>query len=139
MTEPSSPALIAILACRPAECLAHDVDAGLLIVVGNTQLLQHFASAEQRHPATRQDAFLDRSAGCMHRVVDAILALLHLGLCRTTDADHRHAASKLGQTLLQLAPLTIVVFSFSIITFLARPSMLTVTLSSLMPRSSEIA
>src|SRR6516162_1783603 len=37
------------------------------------------------------------------------------------------------------APLTIVVFSFSIITFLARPSMLTVTLSSLMPRSSEIA
>src|SRR5690242_5040784 len=36
-------------------------------------------------------------------------------------------------------PLTMVVFSFSIVTFLARPSMASVTLSSLMPRSSEIA
>ena len=35
------------------------------------------------------------------------------------------------------APLTIVVFSFSIITFLARPSMSSVTFSSLMPRSSR--
>ena len=35
------------------------------------------------------------------------------------------------------APLTIVVFSFSIITFLARPSVLTVTFSSLIPRSAE--
>src|SRR5262249_54657544 len=37
------------------------------------------------------------------------------------------------------APLTIVVFSLSIITFLARPSMERLTFSSLMPRSSEIA
>ena len=37
------------------------------------------------------------------------------------------------------APSTIVVFSFSIITFLARPSILSVTFSSLMPRSSLIA
>src|SRR6266700_2465396 len=37
------------------------------------------------------------------------------------------------------APLTTVVFSFSIITFLARPSMFSVTFSSLMPRSSEMA
>src|SRR6516165_1859520 len=37
------------------------------------------------------------------------------------------------------APLTMVVFSLSIITLLARPSMLSVTFSSLMPRSSEIA
>src|SRR5215468_8361474 len=35
------------------------------------------------------------------------------------------------------APLTIVVLSLSIITFLARPSILTVTFSSLMPRSAE--
>src|SRR4029450_7881050 len=34
-------------------------------------------------------------------------------------------------------PLTIVVFSLSIITFLARPSMLIVTFSSLIPRSAE--
>ena len=37
------------------------------------------------------------------------------------------------------APSTIVVFSFSMITFLARPSMSIVTFSSLMPRSSEIS
>ena len=38
----------------------------------------------------------------MHRVIDAILALLHLGLGRATDADHRNAAGELGQPLLQL-------------------------------------
>jgi hypothetical protein len=37
------------------------------------------------------------------------------------------------------APLTIVVFSLSITTLRARPSMLTVTLSSFMPSSSEIS
>ena len=37
------------------------------------------------------------------------------------------------------APPTIVVFSFSITTFLARPSIAGVTVSSLMPRSSEIS
>src|SRR6476646_2718983 len=36
-------------------------------------------------------------------------------------------------------PLTIVVFSLSIITFLVRPSMAIVTFSILMPRSCEIA
>ncbi len=37
------------------------------------------------------------------------------------------------------APSTIVVFSFSITTFLARPSIATVTFSSLMPRSSAMS
>ena len=37
------------------------------------------------------------------------------------------------------APSMIVVFSFSITTFLARPSICSVTFSSLIPRSSEIA
>jgi hypothetical protein len=40
MMDPSSPALIVDLACRPAEGLAHDLDARLLVVVLNTQLLQ---------------------------------------------------------------------------------------------------
>jgi hypothetical protein len=38
----------------------------------------------------------------MHRVIHAILALLHLDLGRAADADHRDAARELGQTLLQL-------------------------------------
>jgi hypothetical protein len=37
------------------------------------------------------------------------------------------------------APSTMVVFSFSMITFLARPSICRFTFSSLMPRSSEIS
>src|SRR6185503_12900592 len=37
------------------------------------------------------------------------------------------------------APSTMVVFSFSMMTFLARPSILSVTFSRLMPRSSEMS
>ena len=102
MTEPSSPALIAIWRAGQLERLAHDLDAGLLVVVLRAQLLQHLGGAQQRDAAARQDAFLDRGAGRMHRVVDAILALLHLDLGRAADADHRNAAGELGQPLLQL-------------------------------------
>src|SRR5690606_25602866 len=52
--------------------------------------------------AARHDAFLDRGAGGVERVIDAILALLHLDLGRATDADDGDAARELGQTLLEL-------------------------------------
>ena len=64
--------------------------------------LERLGRAQQRDAAARQDAFLDRGAGRMHRVIDAILALLHLDLGGAADADHRNAARELGQTLLQL-------------------------------------
>src|SRR5258708_36262052 len=64
-------------------------------------------SAQQGDAAARHDAFLDRCAGRMHRVINAVLALSHLDLGRATDTDHRDAARELGQTLLQL--LTVVV------------------------------
>src|SRR5712675_1181917 len=38
----------------------------------------------------------------MHRVINAVLALLHFDLGRAANADHRDAAGELGQTLLQL-------------------------------------
>ena len=38
----------------------------------------------------------------MHRIVDAILALLHLDLGGAADADHRDAAGELREALLQL-------------------------------------
>src|SRR5437899_369952 len=57
--------------------------------------------------ATRHDAFLNCRTGRMHRVINAILALLDLDFGCTADADHRDAARELGQTLLQL--LTVVV------------------------------
>src|SRR5262249_16322275 len=58
--------------------------------------------AQQRDAAARHDAFLDRGAGGVERVLDAVLLLLDLDLGRTADADHRDAARELGETLLQL-------------------------------------
>ncbi len=65
-------------------------------------LLERPARVEQRHAAAGDDAFLDRGLGRVHRVVDAVLALLHLDLGRAADADHRDAAGQLRQPLLQL-------------------------------------
>ena len=65
-------------------------------------LLDRLLGAEQRDAAARNDAFLDRRAGGVEGVVDAVLLLLHLDLGRAADADHRDAAGELGQPLLQL-------------------------------------
>jgi hypothetical protein len=46
--------------------------------------------------------FLDRGAGRIERVLDAVLLLLHLDLGRAADLDHRDAARELGEPLLQL-------------------------------------
>src|SRR6478672_8177622 len=90
------------LASRPGQRLAHDLDAGLLVVVLGANALELLGSTEQGDAAARHDAFLDSRAGRMHRVINAILALLDLDLGRAADADHRDAAGELGQTLLQL-------------------------------------
>ena len=58
--------------------------------------------AQERHAAARHDAFLDRGAGGVERVLDAVLLLLDLDLGGAADADHRDAAGELGQPLLQL-------------------------------------
>ena len=111
-------------------------------------LSRAFWRAQQGHAAAGDDAFLDGRLGRVHGVLDAGLLLLHLGLGRRADLDHRHAADQLGQPLLQLlavvvdvvssiwlriwftrpamslalpAPSTIVVLSLSMTIFLARP------------------
>src|SRR4029077_15087503 len=92
---------------RPLDRLADDLDADLLVRVGRGQLVERLDRIEQRSPAAGDDALLDRSAGRMHRVVDAILALLPLDLGRAADPDDRYAAGELGQTLLQLLAVVI--------------------------------
>src|SRR6478735_4623004 len=87
--------------------LADNFDAGLLVVVLGAKSLEMLGGAQQGDAAARHDAFLNRRTGRMHRVIHAILALLHLDFGRAADADHRDAARELGQTLLQL--LTVVV------------------------------
>src|SRR5216684_3747874 len=104
----------AVLACVdrdlagwPGKRLADDLDAGLLVVVRGLDALELLGSTEQGDAAARYDAFINRRTGRMHRVINAVLALLHFDLGRAADADHRDAACELGQTLLQL--LTVVV------------------------------
>ena len=119
------------------------------------------ARAQQRHTAAGDDAFLDRRAGRVQRVLDAGLLLLHLDLGRGADLDHRHAAGQLRQPLLQLllvvvatscprsacgcsstrasiaafspAPSMIVVSSLSTSTFFARPRSSSVDVLELEP------
>ena len=71
------------------------------------QLGDRGLGAQKRDAAAGDDAFLDRRAGGVEGVVDAVLLLLDLDLGRAADADDRHAAGELGETLLQL--LTVVV------------------------------
>src|SRR3954452_13076868 len=95
------------LAGRRGQRLAHDLDAGLLVVVLGLDALQLLGGAQQGDAAARHDAFFNRRTGRMHRVINAVLALLDFDFGRAADADHRDAACELGQTLLQL--LTVVV------------------------------
>src|SRR5882672_4540989 len=95
------------LARRPGERLADDLDAGLLVVVRCLDALELLGGTEQGDAAARHDAFFNRRTGRMHRVINAILALLDFDFGRAADADHRDAACELGQTLLKL--LTVVV------------------------------
>jgi hypothetical protein len=44
----------------------------------------------------------DRGAGRVERVLNAIFLFLHLDLGGASDADHRYAAGKFRQPLLQL-------------------------------------
>ena len=64
-------------------------------------------AAQVRDAAARHDALLDRRTGRVQRVLDAGLLLLHLGLGRRTDVDHRDTARELGQTLLQLLAIVV--------------------------------
>src|SRR5205823_6487187 len=66
-----------------------------------------FRGTQQGDAAARHDAFFHGRTGRLHRVINAILALLDFDFSRAADADHRDAARELGQTLLQL--LTVVV------------------------------
>jgi hypothetical protein len=45
------------LACRPGERLANHFDTVLLILIVGSDFLEHFAGAQERDAAARQDAF----------------------------------------------------------------------------------
>src|SRR3974377_929844 len=74
------------------QCLANDLDAVPLVLVLGLEAPEALDRTQQGDTAARQDALLDRGAGCVHRVIDAILPLLHFGLGRPAAADHPNAA-----------------------------------------------
>ena len=73
-----------------------------LVLVLGLEFVQGPAGIKQSHPTARHNPLLDRGAGRVHGVLDPVLALLHLDLGRTADADDGDAAGKLRQPLLQL-------------------------------------
>ena len=101
------PAFSAIWRSGCSDRLQHDIDAGLHIGIVVAQLADSFLGAQQRHAAARHDAFLDRRAGGVERVLNAVLLLLDLDLGGAADADYRNAAGELGQPLLQLFAIVI--------------------------------
>jgi cold shock CspA family protein len=79
-----------------------DLDADPLVVVLGSELFECLACVEQSDAAARHDALLDRGAGRVHGVLDAVLALLHLELGRPAHANDGDPAGELGEALLQL-------------------------------------
>jgi len=65
------------------------------------------APAQKRHATARTIAFFDRRLRGVHRILDASLLLLHLGLGGRADLDDRHAAHELRQPLLELLAVVI--------------------------------
>src|SRR5271157_4301961 len=80
---------------------AHDVAADPLVAF-QLQGFNGLTAAHQRHTASGDDAFLHRSAGGVHRILDPGLLLLHFGFGRSANLDYGNAAHQLRQPLLQL-------------------------------------
>src|ERR1700730_5858418 len=90
------------LLCRRLQCPAHNVDADLLMIVLGGQPTEPLACVKERYAAAGHDAFLDRCPGCMHRVIDPVLAFLDLDFGCAADTDYGDTARQFRQALLQL-------------------------------------
>src|ERR1039458_5603932 len=96
------PGVLGDLTQRLLERAQHDLRAGLLVLVLDQVELDGGTCLEQRDTAARHDALLERGAGGLQRVLDAVLLLLHLGLGGRADLDDGDTARQLRETLLEL-------------------------------------
>ena len=72
--------------------------------------MSSIALALSKHnAATRNNTFFDGCAGCVERVIDAVLALFHFDFSSAADLENSNTASEFRKTFLQL--LTVVVGS----------------------------
>ena len=91
------------LAERLLERAEDDRRTGLLVALERLEaLLRRVRRVQERDAAAGDDALLERGAGRLQGVLDAVLLLLHLGLGRSADLDHRDAARQLREALLEL-------------------------------------
>ena len=90
------------LAERLLERAQDDAHAGLLVVDGGGVEVDGVGGLQQRDAAAGDDALLERRAGRLQRVLDAVLLLLHLRLGGRADLDDGDTAGELGEALLQL-------------------------------------
>jgi len=88
------------LAGRRRQRLAHDLDAGLLVVVLGADTLEVFGSTQQRNAAARQYAFLD---GWPRRWINRLVLRSSIELCARRSqipakslGKKRHSVAKTG-------------------------------------------
>ena len=102
-TEPSRPALSASWRSGSSSARDDDLRARALVALERRRAaLDRVRRVQERDAAAGDDALLEGRPGGLQRVLDAVLLLLHLGLGRSADLDHRDAAGELRQPLLQL-------------------------------------
>jgi hypothetical protein len=97
---------------RLLECAANNVHANLLVRIAfaflvDLELLEHFRCSNQCHTTTRNNAFFDGRACCVHCILNSRLLLFHFRLSGGADLDNGNSADEFRKTLLQF--LTIVV------------------------------
>src|SRR3954468_6182970 len=90
------------LAERLLERAQDDAHAGLLIVDAGGVDVDGRGGFEQGDAAAGHDALLERRAGRLEGVLDAMLLLLHLRLGGRADLHDGDAAGELGEALLEL-------------------------------------
>src|SRR3954454_20434958 len=89
------------LAERLLERAEDDAGAGALVILVGVGV-DGARRAQERDAATGHDALLERRAGRLQGVLDAVLLLLHLRLGGRADLHDGDAAGELGEALLEL-------------------------------------
>ena len=88
----------------------------MTLIAFQLELLQHADTSQQCDTAAGNDPFFNGGSCGGERIVDQILAFLHLSFSVSTDADLSHTTGQLGETLLQLLA---IVFAVGLGDFLA--------------------
>src|SRR5689334_5128386 len=97
------PGVLRDLARRGLERAAEDLEPRPLVTGALLGLaLDGRDRAKEREAGARDDTLGDRRLGRADRVLERLLAALHLGLRRRADPDHRDAADELREPLLEL-------------------------------------